>query len=71
MYSLLLPNNKEKKTAKGIQRGFVKKNIRHAEYRACIFDEQPTSSKFCAIRITKHDLHTVEQRKAVLSPYDR
>jgi hypothetical protein len=70
MYSLQLPNNKEKKTAKGIQRGFVKKNIRHAEYRACILDEKPTTSKFCAIQSRKHELHTVEIRKAALSPYD-
>ena len=70
MYSLLLPNNKEKKTAKQVKRSYVAKTIRHNEYKACLFDEEPTSSKFFVIRRNKHDLHTTEIPKAALSPYD-
>ena len=70
MYSLLLSDDKEKKTAKGVKKSFVSKRIRHADYRDCIFNEQPTTAKFCVIRSTKHKLHTLEITKAALSPYD-
>src|SRR6218665_661455 len=40
MYSLLLPNNKEKKTAKGVKKSYVAKNIRHEHYKQCLFDEK-------------------------------
>jgi RNase P subunit RPR2 len=70
MYSLLLPNSKEKKTCKGVKRSYVSKVIRHKMYRDCLFNETPTSSNFFVIRSTKHELHTTEITKAALSPYD-
>jgi len=70
MYSLLLPGNKEKKTAKGIKKSYVTKKIRHEDYRNCIFNEEPTTSKFRTIRSTRHELHTIEISKAALSPFD-
>jgi hypothetical protein len=48
----------------------VKNSFRNAEYRACILEEKNTSSKFCLIQSKKHAFHTVELRKAALSPYD-
>ena len=41
MYSLLLPDNKEKQTAKGVKRSYVPKHILHAHYRDCFQKEQP------------------------------
>jgi hypothetical protein len=70
MYSLLLPGNKEKKTAKGIKKSYVSKRIRHDDYRNCVFKELPTTSNFFAIRSTNHELHTLEITKAALSPFD-
>jgi len=70
MYSILLPGNKEKKTAKGIKKSFVTKKIRHEDYRNCIFDEEPTTSNFFTIRSTNHELHTLEISKVALSPFD-
>jgi len=40
MYSLQLPEGKEKKTGKGIQKRFVKTKIKHSDYRRCIQSEQ-------------------------------
>ena len=70
MYSLLLPNDKEKKTAKGVKRSFVSKYIRHNEYANCLFDEETTNATFRNIRSIKHQLHTTEISKIALSPYD-
>ena len=70
MYSLLLPNNKEKKTAKGIKKGFVSNRISHDDYKRCIFEERPTSANFCLIRSTNHNVQTLEITKAALSPFD-
>jgi len=70
MYSLLLPNNKEKKTAKGVKRSYVSKNIRHEHYRQCLFEEKPTQAKFCTITSQKQSLHSTENIKVALSPYD-
>jgi len=70
MYSLLLPKDYEKKTAKGIKKSFVTKNIRHEHYARCLFDEKATSARFFTIRSRKHQLHTAEIVKSALSPYD-
>src|ERR1043165_6338560 len=58
MYCLLLPKDYEKKTAKGIKKSFVTKNVRHDDYAKCLFDETSTSAKFFTIRSRKHHLHT-------------
>src|SRR6218665_3583296 len=60
MYSLLLPKDKEKKTAKGVKRSFVSKYIRHNQYVKCLVDEEMTSAKFHNILCRKHALHTGE-----------
>lgn len=70
MYSLLLPDAKEKKTAKGVKRSFVAKCIRHADYRRCLFDKQTTTAVFHNIGSHAHTLHTTKYRKSALSPYD-
>ena len=70
MYSLLLPKDYEKKTAKGVKKSCVSKYIRHRDYASCLFDEKPTTAKFYTIRSVKHQLHTAEISKSALSPYD-
>jgi len=70
MYSILLPNDKEKKTAKGVKRSFVAKSILHANYRDCLVKEEPTKAKFNTLRSIDHVVHTTNIVKAALSPYD-
>ena len=70
MYSLLLPDDKEKKTAKGVKRSFVAKSIRHANYRDCLEKESMTLADFNNIRSIGHTVHTTNIVKVALSPYD-
>ena len=67
MYSLLLPDGKEKSTAKGINRTFAKKQIKHSMYRECLFDEQTTSATYFQIASSNHQLST-KITKSALSP---
>ena len=70
MYSLLLPNNKSKNTAKGIPKPFVKKHITHEQYRDCLEKEITTTATFQTIRSFVHELKTIQMTKKALSAYD-
>ena len=70
MYSLLLPNNKEKSTAKGISRRHAQKHIKHIQYRDCLFDEDQTSATFHNIQSHNHIVRTEKLTKSALSCYD-
>ena len=70
MYSILLPDNSSKNTAKGIKTSFVKKHITHAHYKSCLIDEIQTKASFHAIRSFNHRLKTVEITKRALSSFD-
>ena len=70
MYSLLLPDKKSKRTAKGIKKSFVDKNIVHDRYRACLLDETTTRASFKTIRSFRHRLTTYNNEKSALSPFD-
>ena len=67
MYSLLLPNNKSKNTAKGVPKPFVKKHITHEQYRVCLEKEMTT---FQTIRSFVHKFKTIQISKKALSAYD-
>ena len=70
MYSLLLPDNKEKSTAKGIKRSHAQKHIRHSQYRDCLLNEGQTSETFHTIQSHNHVITTEKQTKSALSCYD-
>src|SRR6218665_936581 len=70
MYSLLLPDTKEQKTAKGVKRPYVAKHILHAHYRDCLEKEQPTKANFNTFRSLEHVIHTTITIKDALSPYN-
>src|SRR5215470_1632887 len=50
MYSLLLPGNEEHKRAKGIQKAYVKRKMRHADYKRCLMNSIVTNALFYSIR---------------------
>src|SRR5579863_5129721 len=50
MYSLLLPNEREKSTAKGIKKSYALKHVRHCAYRDCYLNLKTTSASFFSIR---------------------
>ena len=70
MYSILLPGDASKNAAKGIKKAYVKKNLRHANFRDCLFLEETTRASFYSILSKKQKLQTVPQDKVALCPYD-
>jgi hypothetical protein len=55
MYSLLeSPNSKPKMTAKGVQRSFVSKHVRHEMFLKTLHNKSPTMAKFCSVRSFNH-----------------
>ena len=57
-------------TAKGIDRGFVKRSIKHEQYRPCFEDYTRTTANFKTIRSSRQDHFTMDISKIGLSPYD-
>jgi len=68
MYSLLA--DKEKKTAKGVKRSFVRENIRHQMYVDCLKHEKKTTASFFNLQSKNHVIATTKIVKDALSPYD-
>ena len=60
----------EKKTAKGIKKSTIRKDLRHAMYKDTLFDETVTQATMRAIRSVNHELYSVVSNKRALSPYD-
>jgi hypothetical protein len=69
MYSILLPDGKEKKTAKGIPYS-AQKHVRHEAYVQCLVEEKMTNSEFYSIRSHVHEMRTEKITKIALSPFD-
>lgn len=69
MYSLEF-NNKSMTKAKGVKKYVIKNNIRHSDYRDCLFQRRNYFHCMNSIRSNKHVLHSVRQNKATLSAYD-
>jgi hypothetical protein len=73
MYSIKI-GEKEKKTGKGIHRGFLKKHVSHADYVRCLTSEiredQQQHAKFNTIRSAKHVLGALTINKVGLCCYD-
>ena len=70
MYSLLLPDTKENKTAKGVKRSYVAKQIPYAHNRYCLQKEQTTKANFNTLWSLEHVIHTTNTIKTALSPCD-
>jgi len=66
MYSFQAPSKNFKK-AKGIQKLYVRKHVRHENFLEVL---RKTHRKFCAIRSTKHEVNTVEVTKLCLCAFD-
>ena len=70
MYSLLMPDGKEKSTAKGIKTSYAKENIKHQLYRECLEKEMSTIASYHQIASSNHQLSTNKIIKSALSPFD-
>jgi hypothetical protein len=69
MYSILYGGT-EKKTAKGISKTAIKKQLRHAAYRDCLLNRNMTMVHMKQIRSFSHQLYSLTVNKIGLSPYD-
>jgi len=70
MYSLDCQTNSQKK-AKGVQKHYVKKHVRHSQYLEVLRNVcRSTTCKFRAFRSTNHVVSTVEILKLCLCAFD-
>ena len=70
MYSLLMPDETQKATAKGIKRSYAKKHLVHSAYLDCLKDNVATEASYYEIRSSNHELRTTLIRKSALSSFD-
>ena len=70
MYSFLLEGGKEKKTAKGVKKSVKEREIRHGDFKDCLFSRVPQQHAMLGFRSDCHQLYTEKLTKTSLSPYD-
>ena len=70
MYSFQATTKNFKK-AKGIQKHYVRKHVRHENFFEVLRKTlRNTTAKFCAIRSTNYEVNTVEVTKLCLCSFD-
>ena len=69
-YSILLENDKAKKTAKGVHRHVISNIITHADYRKAYEEKLAMYKETRRIGSLKHQLFTLSQRKLALSSFE-
>jgi hypothetical protein len=71
MYSILLENDKEKKTGKGIKKSALKKYVNHEDYKRCLFgssdEDQRQLVSFNNLRAINHNIGLYRYTKIGLS----
>ena len=74
MYSIQLDNGKEKKTGKGIKKSVLKTDIKHADYKRCLFNadkkDQRQLVSFNNLRSIDHNIGMYRYTKIGLSCSD-
>ena len=70
MYSILTEDGKEKKTGKGIKKSVLKKEIKHQDFKDCLFQQREYKHSMMNFRSECHQVYTIKQTKKSLSPFD-
>ena len=70
MYSYMKDNEKGGKTAKGIKKNVIKKNLTHENYKAVLFNNKQMHHTMKTIRSQNHQLGSYEINKVSLSCFD-
>ena len=70
MYSYIKDNQKGGKTAKGIKKNIIKKDIIHENYKQTLFENKQMHHKMKTIRSQNHQLESYEINKVSLSCFD-
>ena len=61
MYSILTEDGKEKKTGKGIKKSVLKKEIRHQDFKDCLFQQREYQHSMMNFRSECHQVYTIKQ----------
>ena len=70
MYSYMKDDMNGGKTAKGIKKNVIKKDIKHEDYKNVLFNNKQIHHKMKTIRSEKHQLGSFELNKISLSCFD-
>ena len=70
MYSYIKDNQKGGKTAKGIKKNVIEKDIKHENYKDTLFNNEQIHHKMKTIRSENHQLSSYEINKVPLSCFD-
>ena len=74
MYSMISSKDegevKGKKTAKGVKKSVLAKEIHHQDYRDSLFNKAPQQHEMSQFQRNNHEMFTVKLTKTSLSPYD-
>ena len=69
MYSYTT-EDKNNKTAKGVKKNIIKREISHSDYRDVIFDNKKMHHQMKSIRSELHQISSYQLNKVSLSPFD-
>lgn len=71
MYSIKTEEKKQdQKKGKGIKKNVLKKEIRHQDYKDCLFQQREYHHSMMGFRSHQHQVYTEKQVKKSLSPFD-
>ncbi|KAL9967825.1 hypothetical protein ACROYT_G026122 [Oculina patagonica] len=70
MYSYIKDNNKQERTAKGIKKYVIKKDMTHENYKDTLFNNKQMHHTMKTIRSQNHQLGSYEINKVSLSCFD-
>ena len=70
IYSHIKDGDKGGKTAKGIKKNVIKKNIKHEDYKHVLFNNKQMYQTMKSIRSNNHQLWSYEPNKVSLSCFD-
>ena len=70
MYSYVKDNEKEARTAKGIKKVVINKEIKHEDYKSTLFNNKQIYHQMKTIRSVDHELGSYDPNKISLSCFD-
>ena len=70
MYSIKTEDGKEEKKGKGIKKSVLKREVKHQDYKDCLFEKREYQHQMMGFRSHQHQVYTEKQTKKSLSPFD-
>lgn len=70
MYSFVMDDGQEKKTAKWVKKSVKERETKHQDFKDCLFNKNPQQRSMMGFRSDCHEIFTEKLTKTTLSPYD-